>query len=782
MDEKNNYLSAILTIQRLLLESPNRSDKIYPVLRCLGETLAVERVFLSQLISHPTNNHHITKLIEDWSPLVTLPSPSLKLSQTETIEDCLGDNFDRISQGHCLFVSRNHLTALGISAEGQAGVTYPILVGDRLWGYIAIELNPGDIPLPEIKQQLIELTANGIALEKKYQSQEYKESQYEKFYQTVFSEAEIGLVRGSLDGRFQQVNHKLCEIVGYPETELMALSFQEITYPEDLGTDLHYVQQLLAGKIKRYSMEKRYIRSDQSLVWVSLHVTLIRDANESPLYYIAAVQDINAQKQVEADLREREVSFHQTLSQLPYPVIIHNLNDDVLFVNQTWTNITGYHHSEISTINAWISKAEVSEGVKIKQIIENVVIAKEKTQNICIQIKTKAGSVRIWNFVSTNLGHIFNQDNVVLSTAVDMTEQIATEQKIKLANQQLSDSVALLKKNKHQADLLNHLNLHLQSCQSLSESLSIIETIGAELLEHRQGFLAIADAGGKQLTTLIRWGHGLNVEDKFSPQSCWGVRRGKRHLMSDPNQGICCHHFQGEKVTTPYYCEPLINNNDLLGILGISLLTTDSMVPDHSKQPWEFELLGELLALSLSNLKFRQLTQKKLGQDSVTGCQNREAFLKMLENEKFKQRNSLSASELPFLTIFGIENFKQVNQLIGYDIGSQLLKKLLDNLRQHLAPKSTIFRYEGMIFIISSPTKITENLVNLIGSCWKRQKQQISELVYIDLHIWTENVSLTPEKTQLFDCLIQEIIAFMNRKHLQESLSVEYEGIESLLF
>ncbi len=220
MSDTKNCLRAILRIQQLLLATIDQTEKIHQILRCLGETLAVDRVFVAQLISHETSNCHRTKLIEEWSPSAILPRPPLKLSQTETIEDCLGDNFHRIGQGHCLFSAQNQLTALGISAKAKACATYPLSVGDRLWGYLAIELRAKNTPLSEADQQLIELTANGIALEKKYQSQEYVElycQQCQLFHHTVFSQAEIGLARVGLDGRFQQVNQKLCQIVGYSE-------------------------------------------------------------------------------------------------------------------------------------------------------------------------------------------------------------------------------------------------------------------------------------------------------------------------------------------------------------------------------------------------------------------------------------------------------------------------------------------------------------------------------------------------------------------------------------
>jgi len=97
-----------------------------------------------------------------------------------------------------------------------------------------------------------------------------------------------------LDGHFQQVNQKFCSIVGYPRDELLQMSYQEITFPDDLDENVHYMQQLLAGEISTFSMEKRYVRKDQSLVWTNLTVSLLRDAGGTPQYTIVVIEDITA--------------------------------------------------------------------------------------------------------------------------------------------------------------------------------------------------------------------------------------------------------------------------------------------------------------------------------------------------------------------------------------------------------------------------------------------------------------------------------------------------------
>jgi len=121
----------------------------------------------------------------------------------------------------------------------------------------------------------------------------------------TFEQAAVGIAMLSPDGRWLKVNQKLCDIVGYPHDELLAKTFQDITYPDDLETDLAYVRQLLAGEIKSYTMEKRYLRKDGSYTWTNLTVALVRKADGSPDYFISVVEDIQQRKRIEATLKKR---------------------------------------------------------------------------------------------------------------------------------------------------------------------------------------------------------------------------------------------------------------------------------------------------------------------------------------------------------------------------------------------------------------------------------------------------------------------------------------------
>lgn len=108
--------------------------------------------------------------------------------------------------------------------------------------------------------------------------------------------APIGIALVSPEGRWLTVNQTLCEIIGYDEVELLETTFQDITHPEDLESDLAHLNDLLAGRTRAYRMEKRYFHKQGHIVDIQLDVSLLRDDASEPLYFISHIQDITERK------------------------------------------------------------------------------------------------------------------------------------------------------------------------------------------------------------------------------------------------------------------------------------------------------------------------------------------------------------------------------------------------------------------------------------------------------------------------------------------------------
>jgi PAS domain S-box-containing protein len=126
--------------------------------------------------------------------------------------------------------------------------------------------------------------------------------QAEERFRGAFENAAIGMALVAPDGHFLRVNPALCEIVGYDEADLLQRNFQDVTHPDDLSTDLEQIRRMLAGEIRTYQRDKRYIHRDGHLVWITLSVSLVHGETGEPLYFVSQIEDITERRRSQAAL------------------------------------------------------------------------------------------------------------------------------------------------------------------------------------------------------------------------------------------------------------------------------------------------------------------------------------------------------------------------------------------------------------------------------------------------------------------------------------------------
>jgi PAS domain S-box-containing protein len=157
-------------------------------------------------------------------------------------------------------------------------------------------------------------------------------SEAEARFRATFEQAAIGMAQVTLEGKFLLVNQRFCDITGYAQAELLGRTFQEITHPDDLEANLTFLRRTLRGEAMHYSMEKRYIRKNGSVVWVELTVAPVLDAGK-PKYFISAIEDITGRKLAEESLaeysRQQQVLF-KLVDELHRAVSLDNVYDAAL--------------------------------------------------------------------------------------------------------------------------------------------------------------------------------------------------------------------------------------------------------------------------------------------------------------------------------------------------------------------------------------------------------------------------------------------------------------------
>ncbi|MDU1141886.1 PAS domain S-box protein [Aeromonas rivipollensis] len=130
--------------------------------------------------------------------------------------------------------------------------------------------------------------------------------QSESRFQATFEQAAVGIALVSPDGHWLRANQRLCDMLGYHADELMNMTFQQITHPDDLFIDQHYVARMLAGELPHYTLEKRYLHQGGDVIWTTLTVALVRDLAGEPDYFISIIEDNQQNKETEAALRRNE--------------------------------------------------------------------------------------------------------------------------------------------------------------------------------------------------------------------------------------------------------------------------------------------------------------------------------------------------------------------------------------------------------------------------------------------------------------------------------------------
>ena len=119
--------------------------------------------------------------------------------------------------------------------------------------------------------------------------------QSERRLAAIIEQAAMGLAQTDLDGRFELVNPRFCQIVGRSAEALHQLRMSDIGHPDDRADNDRAVASVLGGRAHQH-LEGRFLRPDGSVVWVNNSITAMLDGNGRPQHLLAAVLDVTAQK------------------------------------------------------------------------------------------------------------------------------------------------------------------------------------------------------------------------------------------------------------------------------------------------------------------------------------------------------------------------------------------------------------------------------------------------------------------------------------------------------
>ncbi len=206
----------------------------------------------------------------------------------------------------------------------------------------------------ELESRVGERTAELHRATEELKREAFEKSVLDQRFWTLFEQSQVGLAIVGPDYQLAKTNPAYCTMLGYTEQELKALTFSEITHPDDVEENFRLTDQMFAEGRSAYQTEKRYIRKNGEVIWGNLRATSIRDDDGRILYGLALLEDITERKRAEENIRmvnaKLEASEEQLLALLESAqdgIVVTDREGRILLVNAQTRTMFGYESEEL---------------------------------------------------------------------------------------------------------------------------------------------------------------------------------------------------------------------------------------------------------------------------------------------------------------------------------------------------------------------------------------------------------------------------------------------------
>ena len=248
-------------------------------------------------------------------------------------------------------------------------------------------------------------------------------------------------------------------------------------------------------------------------------------------------------------------------------------------------------------------------------------------------------------------------------------------------------------------DLLARMTQRMHGCETLRDFEDIIKRFVPEIAPALAGRLYLFEAEGNALVEMCNWSAPVHSRTRFSPLSCWALRRGTPHQPAGSDIDVPCDHLdlRGAPLIDSI-CMPLSAHREAIGLLYFEPRAGAdhcSVTPDNVLQ-----MLAENIALSIANLRLRERLSDLAMADSLTGLANRRQLDKVLE---MQLADAERLSQPLTCLMIDVDHFKRFNDEYGHDAGDAVLRAVGEVLRSLTRENSFAFRYGGEEFTLLMP-------------------------------------------------------------------------------
>jgi diguanylate cyclase (GGDEF)-like protein/PAS domain S-box-containing protein len=432
-------------------------------------------------------------------------------------------------------------------------------------------------------------------------------------------------------------------------------------------------------------------------IWGILSFVDVEEPHDWPMEQVVAIQlagsiigaAIRCQTIAKA-LMDCEAKYHLLADSSSDIIELYNADGIMTFASPSIERVYGWRADEVIGSSSFDRIHPEDIGI-VKEMLQQQ-ISKGKSAYLQCRVQCKDGSY-IW--IESNVRPIREADGKIgkyLCVTQDISGRMMAEQTLQATNEQLQKTIVELENRNREAVLLNEMGDMLQSCMNVDEVYSVTAKFSKQFFLDYSGVLYIYDKNNQKYQQVSAWGKDTIEETSLLAEDCWGLRRGKTHIVQHSDTGLLCRHVTPYPAKS-YTCCPLISQGEELGLLHIQG-SSGKMPPRISQLAI---IIAERTALALANLFLRETLQSQAIHDSLTGLFNRRYMDEMLLLE---MRRATRRKQPIGLIMMDIDEFKTFNDQYGHDAGDALLQALGDYIQMHIRSGDVACRYGGDEFVI----------------------------------------------------------------------------------
>lgn len=564
--------------------------------------------------------------------------------------------------------------------------------------------------LPTYTSCVLDITDRKEALEALKASENYLGS--------IFRAAPAGIA--VVQGRtIIAANDLFCEIFGYEQDELVGENAR-ILYASDeefqrCGKE-YYAQLEEAGAC---SVEAHGMHKDGSDLHLLVNASVLSCDGED-MVATFCVLDITEMKRTLEALQKSEESLSSVFRAVPTGIGIFE-NRRFLAANERFCEMLGYEEDELVGKNTRMLYVTKDEYERCGELIYSQIREQGRCSVEAHMLRKDGKDIHV--LVNGSPLPSEGEGNAITASILDITDRKRAEEALRTNHDKLEEMVLertgelmesnaelqrLIKESASRsahATVLNEMGELLQACQTEDETYQVVSGVCAKLFPEDGGCVGILEEDDWSIKIVGMWGDVEDCTMEFAHDDCWAIRRGKAHLVLDPDVDPLCNHV-GKVPDCGTLCVPMGARGRVLGMAHMRLNCDlrDLKERERRRVVNEKQILlsgvVERYAPSLVNLRLRETLREQSIRDRLTGLFNRRHMEETLRRELARARRR--GVTLGVIMI-DVDHFKNFNDTYGHDTGDVVLRELGRFLRGSVRAEDIPCRYGGEELLVILP-------------------------------------------------------------------------------